>query len=71
MRLHVSILKRVYIVCIYIPIIGSLFVRISFFYDCIVFLYNIFGIIFFHLLSTSKKKATKRENDDEVSYLSY
>lgn len=60
MRLHVSISKRIYIVCIYIPIIGSLFVRISF---CMIVLYFfiIFLALFFHLLSNSKKKATKRE----------
>lgn len=71
MRLHVSILKRVYIVCIYIPIIGSLFVRISFFMIALYFFIIFLALFFFHLLSTSKKKATKRENDDEVSYLSY
>lgn len=70
MRLHVSILKRVYIVCIYIPIIGSLFVRISFFM-IVLYFFIIFLAKFFFLLSTSKKKATKRENHDEVSYLSY
>lgn len=69
MRLHVSISKWIYILCIYIPIIGSLFVRISF---CMIVLYFfiIFLALFFHLLSNSKKKATKRESDDDVSYLS-
>lgn len=70
MRLHVSISKQIYIVCIYIPIIGGLFVRVSF---CMIVLYFfiIFLALFFHLLSNSKKKATKRESDDDVSYLSY